>query len=323
MSNRKDQKEKQAHNHSHGHGHGHHHHPDLGSVEKDGVSVKLWISIVLNLLITIAEVVGGIIANSLALLSDALHNFSDTASLGISLAARRISRKDANKNMTFGYKRAEIIGAFINLITLVLIALFLLKEGIERFWEPREINGVVMFSVAIVGLIGNGVTVLLLAGDTKDNINLQSAFIHILSDAFSSVGVIIGGWIIMKYGFVWLDSLLTVIIGIYILFHSYYMLRTTIDILMESTPTEIDWDQVLAQMQAVEGVQDVHHLHIWRLDERNICLEGHVVIEKKDLNAMEKIKEALKKTVNSEFGINHTTLEFEFEPCEEPHLLAD
>ena len=307
--------------HSHS-DHSHHHHHHVPEGDDKGTSLRLWISIVLNLIITIAEVIGGIVANSLALLSDALHNLSDTTSLGISLIARKISRKDADKSRTFGYKRAEIIGAFINLLTLVIIALFLIKEGVERFFDPREIQGNVMLIVAVVGLLGNIGTALVLMGRFKSSINLKSVFVHIVSDALSSVGVIIGGWLIIQYGVYWVDSLLTLIIGAYILAHSYGMLRTTIDILMESTPREIDWDKVNRLMEEADGVQGVHHLHIWRLDEQNICLEAHVVINKRDLEALEQIKTQLKDTLNQRFNINHSTLEFEFEPCEESNLLA-
>lgn len=308
-------------NHDHNDGHGHHHH-HIPTDDDKGTSLRLWISIILNLIITVAEVVGGIVANSLALLSDALHNLSDTTSLGISLVARRISRKQPDKARTFGYRRAEIIGAFINLLTLVLIALFLIKEGVERFFDPREIQGNVMLIVAVIGLLGNLGTAAVLMGRFKSSLNLKSVFVHIVSDALSSVGVIIGGWLILQYGIYWVDSVLTLVIGAYILVHSYGMLRSTIDILMESTPGEIEWDQVNKTMEQVDGVQEVHHLHIWRLDERNICLEAHVVIKKRDLEALEEIKNQLKEKLYHAFSINHSTLEFEFEPCEDPHVLA-
>ena len=165
---------------AHSHDHGHHHHHGEGQTEG-----RLWISIFLNLIITLAEFVGGIISGSLALLSDALHNLNDTASLAISLIARKISKRDANIDKTFGYQRAEIIGAFINLITLVIIALFLIKEGVERFYNPQPIDGTVMFIVAVIGLLGNVITAVLLYKSSEENINIRSAYIHILSDALS------------------------------------------------------------------------------------------------------------------------------------------
>jgi len=295
---------------SHNHHHGHHHHN-----KNDSTAGRLWITIALNLIITIAEFVGGLLSNSLALLSDAVHNLNDTISLGISLIARKFSKKKANKDKTFGYKRAEIIGAFINLITLVLVALFLIKEGVERFFNPQPIDGFTMFWVAIIGLLGNFISAALLFRDSKDNLNIKSAYIHILSDGLSSVGVIIGGWLILQYDWFIVDTILTLMIGAYILWHSWHMLSETIDILMEATPSEIDLGRLKTSMLAVENVCGIHHLHVWRLDENEIMLESHVVIEQKNLPDMEEIKSMLKQKLQDEFGITHSTLEFEFEPC--------
>lgn len=297
---------------SHSHDHGHHHHHGEGQTEG-----RLWISIALNFIITLAEFIGGIISGSLSLLSDALHNLNDTASLGISLVARKVSKKEANRDKTFGYKRAEIIGAFINLITLVIIALFLIKEGIERFYNPQPIDGMVMFIVAVVGLLGNVITAVLLYRSSKENINIRSAYIHILSDAFSSVGVIVAGVLIIYYQLYIIDTILTLVIAGYILWQSYHMLRKTINILMESTPAGIEIPDVQQAMAGITGVLDVHHLHVWRLDEHNILLESHIVIDEEDMTQMESIKSNLKKLLSANFNINHSTLEFEFEPCDE------
>lgn len=297
-----------AHNHEHGH---HHHH---GDNQTEG---RLWISIILNFIITVAEFIGGIISGSLSLLSDALHNLNDTASLGISLIARKISKRDPNLQKTFGYQRAEIIGAFINLVTLVIIALFLIKEGIERFYDPQPIDGMIMFIVAVIGLLGNVITAFLLHRSSKENINIRSAYIHIMSDAFSSVGVIIAGILIIWYELYIIDTILTLIIAGYILWHSYYMLRKTINILMESTPAGIEIPEIQEAMADINGVLDIHHLHVWRLDENNILLESHVVIDENDMPNMESIKSSLKELLSSNFDIHHSTLEFEFEPCEE------
>jgi len=296
---------------AHSHAHGHHHH---GEGQTEG---RLWISIFLNLIITLAEFVGGIISGSLSLLSDALHNLNDTASLGISLIARKVSKKDANEDKTFGYQRAEIIGAFINLITLVIIALFLIKEGIKRFYNPQPIDGMVMFIVAIVGLLGNVITAVLLYKSSEENINIRSAYIHIMSDALSSVGVILAGIAILYYQVYIVDTILTLIIAGYILWQSYYMLRKTINILMASTPAGLEIPTIQSAMSGINGVLDIHHLHVWRLDEQNILLESHVVIDQDDMNQMESIKSSLKDLLSSEFDIYHSTLEFEFEPCAE------
>ena len=296
-----------------------HHHHFVPHDHGAGTSTitRLWISIFLNLGITLAEFIGGILSGSLSLLSDALHNLNDTASLGISLVSRKIAGKEADPDKTFGYKRAEIIGAFINLVTLVIIALFLVKEGIERFYNPRPIDGMTMFVVAIVGLLGNFITAVLLHRDSKENINIKSAYIHILSDGLSSVGVIIAGWLILQYRLYIVDTILTLIISGYILWQSYFMLRHTIDILMEGTPADIDLVEVKEAMYSVARVRDVHHMHVWRLDEQNILLESHVVIDEEDADKMEEIKSEIKQLLGTEFNIHHSTLEFEFEHCEE------
>lgn len=297
------------------HKHNHHHHHNF----EDTSILKLWISIFLNLIITIAEFVGGILSNSLALLSDAVHNLNDTISLAISLVARKVSKKDVTKEKTYGYKRAEIIGAFINLITLVIVALFLIKEGFERFFDPQPIDGFTMFWVAIVGLLGNFITAALLYKDSKNNLNMKSAYIHILSDGLSSVGVIIGGWLILKYQWYIVDTILTIGIGAYILWHSYHLLRETIDILMQAAPPEMDITELQKSIVNINKVCDVHHVHVWQLDEHQTMLECHVVVQEKDITDMESIKADIKKVLHDDFSIHHSTLEFEYQPCDSVH----
>ena len=294
---------------------GHHHHHHHIEADAQGSERRLVWSIALNLLITVAEVVGGVLSGSLALLSDALHNFSDTASLGISLAARRIGRKAATSNKTFGYKRAEIIGAFVNLVTLVLIALFLIKEAVERFLNPQPIDGTIMLVVATIGLLANVVTALLLFRDAKNSLNIRSAFLHIITDAVSSVGVVLGGVLILQFQIYIVDPILTMLISLYILYHSYEMLRETIDILMESVPKNIDLDQVVAEVEAVDRVLGIHHVHVWQFGEQDVALEAHIVIDKGDLEHMEVVKHSIKDRLGEVFHIYHITLEFEFIPC--------
>ncbi len=297
---------------------GHHHHHHHVEADTRGGERRLVVSIALNLLITVAEVVGGILSGSLALLSDALHNFSDTASLGISLAARRIGRRAATANKTFGYKRAEIIGAFVNLVTLVLIALYLIKEAVERFLNPQSIDGTIMLVVAVIGLLANVLTAMLLFRDARDSLNIRSAFLHIITDAVSSVGVVLGGVLIVQYQIYVVDPILTLLISLYILYHCYAMLRETIDILMESVPKNIDLDRVVAEVETIDRVLEMHHLHVWQFDEHDVALEAHIVIDKADLEHMETVKHGIKQRLGEVFHIHHTTLEFEFVPCSDP-----
>lgn len=297
-----------AHDHAH-------HHDSAPASDRDGSETRLIASIALNLLITVAEVVGGILSGSLALLSDALHNFSDTASLGISFGARRIARRDPNRRKTFGYQRAELIGAFVNLVTLVLIALYLIKEAAERFFNPQPIDGTMMLVVAVIGLLANLITAWLLYRDVEGSLNIRSAFVHIVSDALSSVGVVAGGLLIMFYDAYLVDPILTAAIACYILYHSYGMLRRTIDILMESTPPGLDPSEIIDAVEAVDAVRDMHHVHVWQIDEQTTALEAHIAIEQADLEQMEHLKRAIKQRLRDDFGIGHSTLEFEFVPC--------
>ena len=297
----------------------HHHPPGAHGHAPHGSEKRLGLSIALNLLISMAEVIGGLLSGSLSLLSDAVHNLSDTASLAISLVARRIARRGATPSKTFGYKRAEILGAFVNLVTLVLIALFLVKEAIDRLVAPQPIDGTTMLIVATIGLAANVLTALLLYRDARGSLNIRSAFLHIVADAISSVGVVAGGLLILFYDVYLIDPLLTLGISAYILWHSYAMLRETTDILMEGTPSDIDLDRVVEAVQSVERVLDMHHLHVWQLDEATTALEAHVVIAKGDLERMETIKRTVKERLADDFGIEHSTLEFEFLPCDDPH----
>ncbi|MEX2400636.1 MAG: cation diffusion facilitator family transporter [Rhodothermales bacterium] len=302
----------------------HHHHSHLphGAEVRPDESGRLIASIGLNLLITVAEVVGGLLSGSLSLLSDAVHNLSDTASLGISYAARRISKREATPEKTFGYKRAEIIGAFINLITLMIIALFLVNEAIHRFLDPRSIDGVLMLTIAVVGLFANVVTALLLYRGSRGSLNLRSAFLHILTDGLSSVGVVVGGLLIIYFDLYVVDPIITLGISLYLMVHAYGMLRVTIDILMEGTPAQVEISEIVEEVRTIERVIDIHHVHVWQLDDDHLALEAHVVISNEDLQEMEAIKTTIKQRLLDAYQISHSTLELETVPCDpskEPH----
>ena len=294
---------------------------DNGDARNSEVARRLGLSILLNLTITLAEIIGGLYSGSLSLLSDALHNFSDTASLGISLVALNISGRGADRKKTFGYRRAQIIGALINLVTLVLIAFYLIKEALERYFDPRPILGPVMLVVAVVGLLANLATAALLYRQSKKNLNIRSAFIHILGDAFSSVGVVVAGILITRYQFYLADTLLTLLISAYLLIHSIQALRQSINILMQGVPEGLDIDEIVTAVKSIDDVLDIHHLHVWQLDETQSNLEAHIVIEENKLDNMTEIKNAIKNRLESSFNITHTTLEFELDDCQHDDLV--
>jgi cobalt-zinc-cadmium efflux system protein len=287
----------------------HDHSADLGTG-------RLVLAITLNVGITAAEFAAGLFAGSLALLADAAHNLSDAGSLGISWYARRVARRAPDRQRTFGYRRAEVVGAFVNLLTLVLIAGYLVVEAGERFFAPQAVDGPLMMMVAGVALVGNVATALLLARGAKGSLNIRSAFVHIVSDALASVGVIAAGAVVWRYGWAWVDPLLTALIAAYILAQSVQMLRRTVAILMNSAPPDLDYDAMVAAMEAVPGASEVHHVHVWQLDERRTACEAHVVVERPDLQAMERIKRDIKARLQDEFGVGHATLEVEVEACE-------
>ena len=298
-----------------------HQHPVNGINGKNGeASSRLVLSIILNLIITLAEIAGGVLSGSLSLLSDAMHNFSDTASLGISLAAVKISARSPDRQKTFGYQRAQIIGALINLILLVLVGFYLIMEAIQRYFNPQPIQGGVMLIVAVVGLLANLATAALLYRQSKDNLNVRSAFVHILGDAFSSIGVVIAGILIIRFQLYLADTLLTLLISAYILVHSGLLLRQTVNILMQGVPEGMDIDLIVAAVKSIEDVQDIHHVHIWQLDETQSNLEAHIVIDQEKTDDMTCIKQAIRERLASSFNITHSTLEFEFEDCD-THLV--
>lgn len=277
---------------------------------------RLLAALALNISLTAVQVVGGILSGSLALLADAAHNGSDAASLGISYGARRISKKQADRRRTFGYNRAEVIGALINLTTLFLIAFFLGYQAVNRLINPPEIQGTTMLIVGGIAFVEDALSAYLLYQGSKGSLNIRSAFIHMLGDTMATIGVIAGALLIMFYGIYVVDPILTGLISVYIFVHSYVEIKKAIYILMESTPRGFDFDRMIQSINALEGIKDIHHVHTWLLDEQHVAMEAHIVVAQKDLIEIETLKSRIKQTLQKEFGIEHATLEFEVEGLE-------
>ena len=300
------------------HNHGSHEHSHRPG--KDVGTTRLVLAIVFNALITAAEFIAGFVAGSLALVADAAHNLSDTASMGTSLVARKISTRAADNRRTFGYERAELIGAFINLLTLVLIALYLLVEAVQRALNPQPVDGMLMVWVGSITLVANLATAWVLHKPAQDSLNIKSAFVHIVADAMGSAAVIIGGVLIQRYGWAFVDPLLTALIAGYILMHSYGMLRETISILMESAPHNLDLDAVVRAVEHMPEVRNMHHVHVWRLDEHRVALEAHVEVTGiRELSELDRLKRQVKTLLHDQFAIDHATLEFEHGQCTDNH----
>ena len=285
---------------------GHHHHHN-----KSDSDTSLFFAIAINIVLTLAQVIGGIISGSLSLIADALHNLSDATSLGIAIFARAISRKPADEFKTFGYQRAEIVAALINLTLLITISFYLIYEAVWRIIEPQIITGWIIVLVAGIALIVDIATALITYKRSKNSINMKAAFLHNLSDALASIGVIFAGTLILLYDWYWVDTFVTFLISGFILLQGLILLPKTIHLLMEGTPEGLSTEEIKIEAEKIKDVQDVHHIHIWNLDENRIALEAHVVVTSDDFKKVELIKYRIKEILKNKFNISHSTLEFE------------
>lgn len=290
-------------------GHTHHHSHSHSNV-KDR---NLFISVLLNIIITVAQIVGGLVSGSLSLLSDALHNFSDVLSLLISYIASKLSKKEASIHRTFGYKRAEILAAFINASTLIVVAILLIFEAIDRFQHPKKIESGLVIWLSFIAIIANGFSVLLLKKDSEKNINIKSAYLHMLTDMMASVAVLIGGLLMKFYKVYWVDSVLTLVIALYLIWVGYDLLKTSTKILMLFTPKHINIEEVVNKVNQISKVKRLHHVHIWGLNDDEFHLEAHLDFsEDLTLTEFDAILHKIEIILHTEFNINHVTIQPEF-----------
>ena len=273
------------------------------------VSIAIWA----NALLTVAQIVGGILSGSLALVADALHNFSDMASLVIAFVARKIARRPADERMTFGYGRIEIVAALINYTTLILVGVYLIYEGVMRMIDPTEVAGWAVVIIGGVALAVDTLTALLTYSMQKDSVNIRALFLHNLSDALASVAVIIGGTLIILYDLRWVDPAITILIALYILYLALTEIGGSIHTLMLGSPPDIDGRAVVEAMRRIEGVQDVHHVLLWQMQEHEVALDCHVVLNDLSWESIEAVKAEIKRRLKDDFGISHSSLEFEDE----------
>lgn len=274
----------------------------------------------LNLTITAAEVIGGILSGSLALLSDALHNLGDSAAIVTSWIAHRIAARPNTPEKTYGYKRAEVLAAFINALVLLALSIFLLGEAYRRFRSPEQIESTLMLAVATVGLLANVFSVFLLRRGYRENMNIRSSYLHLLSDSISSVGVILGGIAIRLWNVVWIDSLITVAISLYIIRETWHIVREAVDILMQASP-RIDYEELKVAVEGVKGVRNLHHVHIWRSNEKSLYFEGHVDVEDMRVCDAQKIIGDIQQILHERFGIGHATIQVETDRCQDKEMI--
>ncbi|MCL4549409.1 MAG: cation diffusion facilitator family transporter [Bacteroidetes bacterium] len=285
-------------------------------------SGRLIITMLLNFVITAVQIVGGLISGSLALISDALHNFSDALSIIISYIAIKLKGRDNSHRHTFGLKRAEILAAVLNASVLVVIYGFLFYEAFKRFYEPEKIEAGIMTIVAAIGLAANVAGTLLLKRDSKTSLNIRSSYMHLLSDSVSSVVVILGGIAIAVWNITWIDSLLTVLIGIYIMRECYLILGEAIHVLMEGAPPEISLEEIKTEVEKFSEVDDIHHIHLWMVGDNDIHLEAHVNVNDMRISQSDALRTKIEKMLESKFGIHHITLQFECNQCLEEGLIG-
>ena len=271
----------------------------------------LLVAVSINVLLTVVQVAGGIISGSLSLIADALHNLSDAASLGIALFARAIGRKPADQYKSFGYQRAEIVAALMNLTILLVVSLYLLFEAFWRIAEPKEVVGWIIIVVAGGALFIDTATAFITFKMSKTSLNMKAAFLHNLTDALGSLGVILAGALIILYQLYWIDTLIAFVIAGFVLWQALKILPKTIHILMEGTPENLSAIEIKLAMERADSVEDVHHIHVWNIDEHRVALEAHVVVSVSEFKEVELIKATLKKMLFIDFNVDHSTLEFE------------
>jgi cobalt-zinc-cadmium efflux system protein len=284
---------------------------------------NLVLSIILNLIITIAQVVGGIVSGSLALISDALHNFSDVLSLIFSLIAHKLSRRKASINNTFGYKRAELIAAFVNASTLVIVAFILIYGAIGRFISPYPIESELVIWLALLGIIVNGLSVVFLRKDAEHNINMKSAYLHLLTDMMASVAVLVGGLLMKFYGWFWVDSVMTIAIAIYLIVVGVKLLITSTKMLMLFTPDFIDIKELVREVHKIPGVNKLHHIHVWHLNDEELHLEAHLdCSEDIKMSEFNELLHEVEQILFLKFNINHINIQPEFKKQDPKHFIV-
>lgn len=289
-----------------------HHH-----IHHDAKGKKLIWTIVLNMLITVSQFVGGIMSGSLALLSDALHNFSDVSALLISYVAAKLSKRKQSISHTYGYKRAEILAALVNAIMLIFIGGFLLIEAYDRFGNPREVGSKIVIGLALLSIVLNGLSVLILRNETDNNMNIQSAYLHLFTDMLSSVGVLIGGLLMYYYQIYWVDGIISIGIAIYLILMSWKLIRKTLAIIMQFVPEGVDIPTLAGDVDAMDGVQKIHHVHVWQLNDTEIHLEAHLTMDADlKLSQTSEILKAVCQLLGEKYGINHVMLQPEYDPSD-------
>ena len=285
--------------------HSHHHNEVSGK--------RLFITILINVLITVSQVIGGIVSGSLSLLSDALHNFSDVVALVVSWVANVLSGKDADERKTFGYRRAEILAALFNSATLIGIALSLIYHAVLKLINPEPVKSVIVIYLALLSIALNYLSVLIIKEDSEKSMNVKSAYLHLLTDVMTSIAVFIGGILMLKWKLFYVDPVISILIALYLIKESFSLVKETIEVLMHFAPKHLDLNEIKSRLEEFDYIDNIHHIHLWRLSDHEVFLEAHIDF-KDNLSLEEATKkiEELERFLRENFGINHTTFQQEF-----------
>lgn len=296
--------------------HNHHHHREMSWGK------RLIITMVMNLIIPVVQIVGGIVAGSMALISDALHNLSDFTATLIGYIALRIGEKGPTPRLTFGYKRIEVFAAILNVAILSAACLYIAMEGWKRFQNPQPIRGYLVMWFALFGFVANMISVLILRKGAKENINLRSVFLHMLTDALTSVGVVIVGIIWIFIPAYWLDPVVSWIIVVLILYGAWDILKQAFTLLMDATPSGMDIMAIRRQIMTLENVKDVHHIHVWTMSPGNVAIAAHIIVPDQLLSNVDELAAKVRELLFCQFDIDHPILQFETQRYEETDILC-
>jgi cobalt-zinc-cadmium efflux system protein len=284
-------------------------------------SRRLLATIALNFAITAAEVVGGVLSGSLSLLSDATHNFADGFSVIVTFLALRLAKRKNSLRHTFGLKRAEILAAAFNAAVLLAITIYLFEGAVRRLVHPVAVDGRVMTAVALLALVTNAAATLLLRAGAAHSLNVRSAYLHLLADAVASLGVVLGGLAITHWRASWVDPVLTVLIGFYVLRAGFGILSEAVHVLMEGAPPGLDLQALRDAVEALPEVEDLHHLHVWTVGERDVHLDAHINVQDMRVSEGDALRRAIETLLRASFGINHPTIQLECAQCRDVGLI--
>jgi len=304
------------HEHDHAHGHSHAHGHGAGRAHERSGKGDLLIALSITVLMMVAEAVGGYLSNSLALLSDAGHMLTDNLALLLSFFAMKFATMPATERKTFGFYRLEILAALVNGIILVLISIYIMYEAYLRMLHPQPVHGSLMLIIAVIGLVANVIGALFLMKHSLTSLNIRGAYLHILGDALSSVGVVVGGVIIIYSGWYLIDPILSILISLVIIYGSWALVKESVSILLESVPSHINIDAVAAEMAKIKGVREAYHIHVWTITSGVYAMSAHVLINDQPVSGSRDIINDITHLLSEKFNILHSTIQLECERCE-------